>query len=100
MKTISQYTGELFIRRSACSRNARKQQLIRDRGHKCESCGGATWLGKLIPLDLHRINKGKPYRECTPEELRLLCPNCHALEGRGREWGHQWARATELNETK
>ena len=35
------------------------------------------WLGKAIPLELDHIN-GNNKDNCL-ENLRLLCPNCHAL---------------------
>jgi hypothetical protein len=56
---------------------ARKRFLIRERGHKCEDCGLDSWKDQQIPLEMHHVdgnadNNGK-------ENLRLLCPNCHAF---------------------
>lgn len=44
---------------------------------RCASCGKENWLGQPIPLELDHIN-GNP---CDKRlvNLRLLCPNCHAL---------------------
>lgn len=43
---------------------------------KCECCGLSTWLGKNIPLELDHID-GNCYNHII-ENLRILCPNCHA----------------------
>ena len=43
---------------------------------RCSSCLGVEWMGKQIPLELDHIN-GKNY-DNRIENLRALCPNCHA----------------------
>lgn len=54
-----------------------KFKLISIRGHICENCNLTLWLGEPIPLQLHHIN-GKEAGN-MPENLQLLCPNCHSL---------------------
>ena len=44
--------------------------------HKCENCGLTEWLGKKISLELDHID-GNCYNHCI-ENLRVICPNCHA----------------------
>ena len=43
----------------------------------CSSCGLSTWLDQPIPLELDHINGDS--RDHRLENLRLLCPNCHAF---------------------
>lgn len=44
---------------------------------KCSSCGLTTWLSGKIPLELDHINGNNS--DHVLSNLRLLCPNCHAL---------------------
>ncbi len=56
-----------------------KQRLI-DEGLKepcCESCGQSSWLDRPIPLELHHEDGDRSNNRL--ENLKLLCPNCHAL---------------------
>lgn len=43
----------------------------------CSSCNLTEWLGGQIPLELDHVD-GNKYNHKL-ENLRLLCPNCHAL---------------------
>jgi bacterioferritin-associated ferredoxin len=51
--------------------------LIFIRGHCCERCGESQWLGQPIPLEVHHEDGDSLNNEM--DNLKLLCPNCHAL---------------------
>ncbi len=56
-----------------------KQWLKETRGEKCEICGWheTNEFTNTIPLQIHHIDG-----DCTnnsPENLQILCPNCHSL---------------------
>ncbi|HWH29601.1 MAG TPA: HNH endonuclease signature motif containing protein [Mycobacteriales bacterium] len=54
---------------------------------RCAECGREEWNGKPIPLELDHVNGDRPDNRL--ENLRLLCPNCHAQTPtwRGRNIG-------------
>ena len=54
---------------------------------RCELCGLDTWNGQPIPLELDHINGKRDDNRL--DNLRVLCPNCHAQTPtyRGRNIG-------------
>lgn len=56
-----------------------KNRLLKEslKERKCECCGLEKWQGVAIPLELHHANGDN--RDNRIENLKLLCPNCHAL---------------------
>lgn len=57
-------------------RRAVKNMLIAERGYNCEWCGISDWRGEPIVLQMDHID-GNP-KDHSPENIRLLCPNCHS----------------------
>lgn len=55
---------------------SRRERLIRERGRKCEVCKNEAWMGKVIPIELDHIDGHPDHNE--KDNLRLICPNCHA----------------------
>ncbi len=54
-----------------------RPHLIKERGHRCETCRRSKWLHTEIPLEVHHVNGDKT--DNSQDNLKLLCPNCHAL---------------------
>lgn len=62
-----------------------KNNLIKLRGNQCESCRLLKWDNSVIPLELHHIDGNRTNND--EDNLKLLCPNCHAVTDnwRGRK---------------
>ncbi|MEU0075131.1 HNH endonuclease signature motif containing protein [Streptomyces sp. NPDC006332] len=56
-----------------------RQGLVLLRGQRCEKCGWAEVnpVSGRVPLHVDHIDGDRTKNR--PEDLRLLCPNCHAL---------------------
>ena len=71
-------------------RTSARKYIAEERGYKCEVCSIGDWQGKPITLHVDHVN-GDPSND-HPNNLRLICPNCHsqteflggANKGRGR----------------
>jgi AcrR family transcriptional regulator len=64
--------------RPGVSRTNLRLRLLADgvKDARCERCGLTEWLGEPAPLQLHHVNgDGQDNR---PENLQILCPNCHS----------------------
>lgn len=66
-----------------------RRRLIKEgvKEARCEMCGLDTWNGGPIPLELDHINGVRDDNRLG--NLRIVCPNCHALTAtyRGRNVG-------------
>lgn len=71
-----------------------KDWLRKERGDQCEKCGWSEvnpFTG-VVPIEAN--HKDGNYRNNRPENIELICPNCHSLTssyraanaGMGREW--------------
>lgn len=63
-----------YFRSSALRERLMKEGLL---PKWCSCCGSSRWLGYPMPLELDHIDGVRTNN--TLENLRLLCPNCHAL---------------------
>jgi 5-methylcytosine-specific restriction endonuclease McrA len=63
---------------SGSSRHCKKARLVREGilVNRCCQCGITSWLGKHISIQIDHINGEK--NDWRLENLRMLCPNCHA----------------------
>lgn len=75
LKDWSEYTRPVHL----------KKHLVLKRGHKCELCALELWLDKPIMLELHHVDGDRTNN--NPENISLLCPNCHSTTDnfRGRK---------------
>lgn len=80
---------ELLVNGRLCQTNTLKRRLIQERlkEPQCEGCLLYEWCGEPIPLELDHVNGDR--RDNRLGNLRLLCPNCHAMTPtyRGRNIG-------------
>ena len=55
---------------------------------KCSECGISEWGGKLITLEID--HKDGDWQNNKPNNLRVLCPNCHSQTNsyRGKNKGN------------
>ena len=71
---------ELYLNNEMpCGSFRLKNRLIKEKffTHTCSNCKKDDWLGKPIPLELDHIDGNTNNNNLN--NLRLLCPNCHAL---------------------
>jgi hypothetical protein len=73
---------QLLVPRPAHSRRVpgqRLRQALRELGRPdtCAGCGiGPAWQGRPLSLEVDHVNGD--WCDNRPENLRILCPNCHA----------------------
>ena len=53
-----------------------KKYLLELRGNNCEICGISDWNGRSIVLEMDHINGD--HKDNHPNNLRMICPNCHS----------------------
>jgi hypothetical protein len=81
--------------------SALRSYLMKVRGEVCEICKLSEWLGEKIPLELDHISGN--WADNFDDNIRLLCPNCHAQtptwknknRGNGRQYRASIAQLVE-----
>jgi hypothetical protein len=71
---------ELLVENSAAVSTSKLKARLFAAGlkeNRCEACGIDSWMGQPITLALDHMNGVN--NDNRLENLRILCPNCHAL---------------------
>jgi transposase-like protein len=71
---------EILVENSTYYANSKLRRRLVEAGlleAECAECGLDTWRGRPLPLHLDHINGD--HTDNRLENLRILCPNCHAL---------------------
>lgn len=79
-RCLSDYdTSDILTKNSRRGRNTVRGYILREKliPYQCAFCGNTgEWLGKTMSLELDHINGINDDHRL--ENLRFLCPNCHA----------------------
>ena len=75
-KQIHEKSKQEFMEGKVSHRPRLRKILSEVRGYKCECCGISDYNGKEIVLQVDHIDGNADNNK--PDNLRLLCPNCHS----------------------
>ena len=79
---------EIFVENSnyRCSWRLRERYKKATGINYCEECGLSVWRNSPIPLEIHHVYGNNTDNRIS--NLKLLCPNCHALTSNYRGRAH------------
>lgn len=88
----AQPLSEVLVEHSTfVNANHLRERLLTEglKQRRCECCGNTEWMGQPIALELHHVNGIRDDQRL--ENLKILCPNCHALTTnyRGKNKGNE-----------
>lgn len=65
----------------------KRRRIFEERGRKCEICGWQEVNPHcgIVPVQIHHINGDN--KDDRPENLIVVCPNCHALTDKFMNYG-------------
>jgi 5-methylcytosine-specific restriction endonuclease McrA len=69
-------TKKKFLSGLLTERSAIRRHISREYGYNCAVCNISDWQGQLITLQVDHIDGNAGNN--SPENLRLICPNCHS----------------------
>lgn len=69
-------TAQRFLRGEITERATLKRFVTERDSYRCKPCNLTEWQGKPLSLQLDHTD-GNPSNN-NPENLRLICPNCHS----------------------
>lgn len=97
--------SQILVENSYYQSNKLRIRLLKAgiKSYKCEVCNNSVWNNKPIPLELDHINGINTDNRL--ENLRFICPNCHAQTDsyRGKNHGkaskkHHYAHLSQSAE--
>ncbi len=93
----------ILVKGSSLSSHNIRKRLIKEgwKGARCEVCKLEEWMGASISLELDHINGDR--FDNRIENLRILCPNCHAqtdtYRGKNKSRGRPSGEPVDLKST-
>ena len=87
MRKKSLENGKAIPYENLKSWEVKRRRIFEERGRKCEICGWQEVNPHcgIIPVQIHHINGDN--KDDRPENLIVVCPNCHALTDKFMNYG-------------
>lgn len=75
-ETAQKRSYERFLSGLITERSVIRRHLTALIGYKCSVCSNSEWMGKSLTLQVDHIDGNAGNN--MPDNLRLICPNCHS----------------------